>query len=112
MLHVIYPTPAIDVLAPHANKFSIAQWNRQHGFDDPWVVQYLRYINQVLHGNLGYSYKLNQSVASLFHERWERSAYLSGVTLVLSIVIAVRRGIFQAIRRNTGGDAIPRTGAV
>jgi peptide/nickel transport system permease protein len=103
MLHVIYPTPAIDVLGPHANKFSVAQWNRQHGFDDPWVVQYLRYIGQVLHGNLGYSYKLNQSVVSLFRERWERSAYLSGVSLVLSIVIAIPLGIYQAIRRNTLG---------
>ena len=111
MLHVIYPSPAIDVLGPHANKLTIAQWNRQHGFDEPWVVQYLRYINQLLHGNLGYSYKLNQSVASLFRERWLRSAYLSGVTLVLSIVIAIPLGIYQAIRRNTLGDGILTTGA-
>jgi peptide/nickel transport system permease protein len=111
MLHVIYPTPAIDVLGPHANKLTIAQWNKQHGFDEPWVEQYLRYINQLLHGNLGYSYKLNQSVASLFRERWERSAYLSGVTLVLSVVIAVPLGIYQAIRRNTLGDGILTTGA-
>jgi peptide/nickel transport system permease protein len=83
MLHLIYPTPAIDVLGPHANKLSIAQWNQQHGFDEPWIVQYLRYMNQLLHGNLGYSYKLNQSVASLFRERWLRSAYLSGITLFL-----------------------------
>jgi peptide/nickel transport system permease protein len=111
MLHLIYPTPAIDVLGPHANKLTIAQWNRQHGFDEPWVEQYLRYIDQLLHGNLGYSYKLNQSVASLFHERWERSAYLSGVTLVLSVVIAIPLGIYQAIRRNTLGDAVLTTGA-
>jgi len=111
MLHVIYPTPAIQVLGPHANKFSITQWNQQHGFDDPWIVQYLRYLNQLLHGNLGYSFKLNQSVAALFHERWERSAYLSGITLLLSVVIAIPLGIYQAIRRNTVGDGIVTTGA-
>ena len=111
MLHVIYPSPAIDVLGPHANKLTIAQWNRQHGFDEPWIEQYLRYIDQLLHGNLGYSYKLNQSVASLFRERWLRSAYLSGVTLFLSVVIAVPLGIYQAIRRNTLGDGILTTGA-
>ena len=111
MLHVIFPTPAIDVLGPHANKFSIAQWNQQHGFDKPWFVQYLRYMNQLLHGNLGYSYKLNQSVTSLFQERWLRSAYLSGITLFLSVVIAVPLGIYQAIRRNTIGDGVVTTGA-
>jgi peptide/nickel transport system permease protein len=111
MLHLIYPTPAIDVLGPHANKFSINQWNQQHGFDEPWIVQYLRYMNQLLHGNLGYSYKLNQSVASLFRERWLRSAYLSGITLFLSVVIAIPLGIYQAVRRNTVGDAVVTTGA-
>jgi peptide/nickel transport system permease protein len=111
LLHLIYPTPAIDVLGPHANKFSIDQWNQQHGFDDPWYVQYLHYINQLVHGNLGYSFKLNQSVSALFHERWERSAYLSGVTLVLSVLIAIPLGIYQAIRRNTLGDGIVTTGA-
>jgi peptide/nickel transport system permease protein len=111
MLHVIYPSPAIDVLGPHANKFSINQWNAQHGFDDPWIVQYLHYLNQLLHGNLGYSYKLNQSVAALFQERWMRSAWLSGVTLFLSVVIAIPLGIYQAIRRNTVGDGIVTTGA-
>jgi peptide/nickel transport system permease protein len=111
LLHLIYPTPAIDVLGPHANKASIAAWNQQHGFDDPWFVQYLRYIGQLLQGNLGYSYKLNQSVAALFHERWERSLYLSGVTLFLSVVIAIPLGIYQAIRRNTLGDGVVTTGA-
>ena len=111
MLHVIYPSPAIQVLGPHANKFSINQWNQQHGFDDPWIVQYLRYLNQLVHGNLGYSFKLNQSVAALFQERWMRSAYLSGITLLLSVVIAVPLGIYQAIRRNTVGDGIVTTGA-
>jgi peptide/nickel transport system permease protein len=111
LLHLIYPTPAIDVLGPHANKHSVAQWNQQHGFDDPWFVQYLRYIGQLLHGNLGYSYKLNQSVAALFQERWMRSLWLSGVTLFLSIVIAIPLGIYQAIRRNTLGDGVVTTGA-
>ena len=111
LLHVIYPSPAIDVLGPHANRFSIRQWNQQHGFSDPWFVQYLRYMNQLLHGNLGYSYKLNQSVAALFQERWARSLYLSGIALTLSVLIAIPLGIFQAVRRNTVGDGIVTTGA-
>ena len=82
LLHMIYPSPAIDVLGPKANKVSIEEWNKQHGFDDPLIVQYLRYVDQLLHGNLGYSYKLNQSVAALFQERWRRSAYLSGISAV------------------------------
>ena len=84
MLHVIYPSPAIDVLGPHANKFSIAL-EPPARLRPAVVVQYLQYMNQLLHGNLGYSYKLNQSVTALFRDALARSAYLSGVTLVLAV---------------------------
>jgi len=106
LLHLIYPSPAIDVLGPKANRVSIAAWNRANGFDNPWFVQYLHYIRQLLGGNLGYSYKLNQSVASLFAERWMRSAYLSGISLVFAILIAIPLGIYQAVRRHSIGDNI------
>ena len=104
LLHAIYPSPAIDVLGPRANRVTIAAYNRTNGFDNPWFVQYLDYMGNLLKGNLGNSYKLNQSVNSLFRERWARSVYLTGVTLVLSVVIAIPLGVYQAIRRNTIGD--------
>jgi peptide/nickel transport system permease protein len=106
LLHIIYPSPAIDVLGVKATPPAIKAWNRANGFDRPWIVQYWSYIVGVLHGNLGHSYKLNQSVAALFNERWARSAYLSGISLVFAILIAVPLGIYQAVKRNTLGDNI------
>jgi peptide/nickel transport system permease protein len=104
LLHAIYPSPAIDVLGARANTALIAAWNKQNGFDDPWLVQYLRYMGDLLRGNLGYSYKLNQSVSALFGGVWARSAWLSGVSLVLAVLIAIPLGVYQAVRRNTIGD--------
>jgi ABC-type dipeptide/oligopeptide/nickel transport system permease component len=46
-------------------------------------------VDRLLHGDLGYSYKLNQSIASLFEERWARSLYLSGTSLLLGAVLTV-----------------------
>jgi len=109
LLHVIYPSPALDVLGARANPAVVDAWNREHGFDDPWVVQYLHYMNNLLHGNLGYAYKANQSVAALFQERWARSLYLSGMSLLLAVLIAVPLGIYQAVRRNSIGDNVVTT---
>jgi peptide/nickel transport system permease protein len=109
MLHAIFPSPALDVLGPRANAVLINAYNRQHGFDDPVIVQYLHYMNGVVHGNLGYSYKLNQSVAALFQERWARSAYLSGASLILALLLAIPLGIYQAVKRNTLGDNVATT---
>jgi peptide/nickel transport system permease protein len=104
LLHAIYPSPAIDVLGPRANRVTIAAYNKANGFDNPWLVQYLTYLGHLLQGNLGYSIKFNQSVGALFQERWPRSAYLSGMALLLSVVIAIPLGVYQAVRRNTIGD--------
>jgi peptide/nickel transport system permease protein len=109
LLHIIYPSPAIDVLGVHSHPAEIRAWNKANGFDRPWIVQYWSYIWGVLQGNLGHSYKANQSVAALFEERWARSAYLSGMSLVLAVLIAVPLGIYQAVRRNTLGDNVATT---
>jgi peptide/nickel transport system permease protein len=106
LLHAVFPSPAIIVLGPKATPAAVAAWNQANGFSAPMIVQYWHYLIGVLHGNLGYSYKLNQSVAALFGERWERSLYLSGVALVLSVLIAIPLGIFQAVKRNTVGDQV------
>jgi peptide/nickel transport system permease protein len=104
LLHAAYPSPARDVLGLTAKPVAIAAWNKQNGYDDPVIVQYLHYMNNLIHGNLGYSYAENQSVLALFQERWARSAYLSGISLVIAVLIALPLGIFQAVKRNSIGD--------
>jgi len=106
LLHAIFPSPARAVLGLRANGAAVDAWNKQNGFDDPVIVQYLRYMNNLLHGNLGYSYAENQTVASLFSERLARSIYLSGISLLIAILIALPLGIFQAVKRNSLGDNI------
>jgi peptide/nickel transport system permease protein len=70
------------------------------------IVQYLRYMGHVLRGNLGFSYVENQSVLDLLKERAPRSIYLSGISLVLAVVIAIPLGVFQAIKRHSIGDNV------
>jgi peptide/nickel transport system permease protein len=103
-LHAVYPSPARAILGPRASLIAVADWNKEHGFAGPWLAQYWGYVTGVVHGNLGYSFKLNQSVVSLFQERWMRSAYLTGISLIFALAIAVPLGIFQAVKRNSVGD--------
>lgn len=106
LLHAIYPSPARAVLGLKANNAQIAAWNKEYGFSRPVIEQYLSYMNGLLHGNLGYSYSDNQTVASLFAERLARSIYLSGISLLLAVLIALPLGIFQAAKRNSLGDSV------
>jgi peptide/nickel transport system permease protein len=111
LLHAAYPSPARDVLGLKATAPQIAAWNKSNGYDDPVIVQYLRYVGHLLHGNLGYSYVENQTVLALFKERIPRSAYLSGISLLFAIVIALPLGIFQAVKRTSIGDNVATSAA-
>jgi peptide/nickel transport system permease protein len=106
LLHVVFPSPARLLLGLRANNAQIAAFNKANGYDRPVFEQYLSYMNGLLHGNLGYSYAENQTVAALFAERLARSIYLSGISLLLAILIALPLGIFQAVRRNSLGDNV------
>jgi peptide/nickel transport system permease protein len=111
LLHAVFPSPARLALGLRANNAQVAAFNKANGFDRPVFDQYLTYINGLLHGNLGYSYAENQTVAALFQERLARSIYLSGISLLFAILIAIPLGVFQAVRRNTLGDNVATSAA-
>jgi peptide/nickel transport system permease protein len=104
MLHAVAPTPGRTVLGDRASPAAVNAFNRAHGYDRPLWDQFVSYLGQLLHGNLGYSYKLNQTVDSLLRENIGHSAWLSGASLTLAILIAFPLGIFQAVKRNSVAD--------
>ena len=111
LLHAVFPSPARIVLGLGPPPPRSPPLTRQNGFDRPVIDQYLSYMNSLLHGNLGYSYAENQNVSALFAERLARSIYLSGISLLLAILIALPLGIFQAVKRNTLGDNVATSAA-
>jgi len=104
LLHALSSSPARAVLGLKAGPKAIADWNRTHGYDRPFVVQFFSYLGDLLHLNFGYSYKEGQSVGALFDENAGRSAYLSGVSLILALIVAIPLGVAQAVKRNSIGD--------
>jgi peptide/nickel transport system permease protein len=104
LLHFIAGSPVHEVLGRGARPAQIAAWNLQHGYDRPLVAQFLSYLGNLAHLDFGYSYKQGQSVATLFKQNAGRSIYLSGTSLLLSLLIAMPIGIAQAVKRNSFGD--------
>ncbi len=104
MLHIVAPSPGLTVLGPKANPAAIRAYNHLNGFDRPWYSQFATYLDHLVHGNLGWSYKRNQSVMSLFKEKAPLSAFLSFSSLLVAVTIAMPLGIYQAVKRNTIGD--------
>ncbi len=104
LLHVIPGgSVARNILGPRANPAQIAAFNHANGLDQPLPVQYLTYLWQLMHGDFGFSYKLNQSVGSLLLQYLPKTLLL-GLSYIVAIVIAIPLGIYQAVRRNKVDD--------
>ena len=102
--HLLPGGPARASLGTHATPTNIAAFNRANGLDSPLPGQYWHWLTGVLSGNFGFSYVLNQPVASLLAQRLPKTAFLAGVSVVLAVLIAVPVGLYQAVRRNRADD--------
>jgi peptide/nickel transport system permease protein len=69
-------------------------------------VQYLKWVGQILHGNFGYSPKLNQTVTSLIAQDLPKTIILVFLGLLVSLLFGIPLGLYQAVKRYTTGDYI------
>ena len=104
LVHLFPGGPIRALLGPRATVAQVAYYNHLYGFDQPFYVQYLKWINQLLHGNLGFSLKLNQSVASLMAQDLPKTIVLVLLGTILSLVTGIPLGLYQAVKRYTVGD--------
>lgn len=98
--HLLPGSIARAILGLHASPKAIAEFNKANGLDKPLPLQYVAYLNQLIHGNLGYSFKQNMSVDAIVVHDLPNDIVLVGVSLVLALLIAIPLGIVQAVRRN------------
>ena len=103
LLRIIPGNVAVEIMGPGAyrNPAAIRLFDTTYGFDKPWYSQYLLWLGHLARGNLGYSWNLNQSVASLLASHLPKTVFLVGISTVLALIIAVPVGVLQAVRRNT-----------
>ncbi|MHB8333038.1 MAG: ABC transporter permease [Candidatus Dormibacteria bacterium] len=106
LLHLLPGSPVRAILGPRASALNVQQLTDQLGLNKPLYVQYFIWVSNLLHGNLGFSYKLDQPVASLLAQRIPKTLFLVGTSLILAVLLAVPLGMLQAVRRNRPDDYV------
>ncbi len=66
---------------------------KEFGIGEPWWKQFLTFVNNTLHGNLGYSWEYQQSVSSLIASRLWPTILLMGTSTIISVVLGLWLGI-------------------
>lgn len=92
----------VRLLVPqNASAADIARLTRQLGLDQPLWHQYVQFLDNAVHGNLGYSYVQGQPALSIVLNRFPNTVELAVSALVLAIVVGVSVGILSAVYRDT-----------
>lgn len=94
--------PAATLLGPrNATPEALAEVRERYGLDDPFVVQYGRWVGDAVRGDFGESIRSGDPVTRLIGDRVGVTAWLAVFALVLTVAVAVPLGVAGGVR--TGG---------
>jgi peptide/nickel transport system permease protein len=91
--------PVENMLGQERTQADIERLRQQLGLDQPFPVQYLRFLEQAVQGNFGLSYRQGRPVSEILVERLPATLELAFVSGVLALVGGIGLGVFTAIRR-------------
>lgn len=93
--------PVNNMVGQEASRADRAALRESLGLDDPVIVQFARYVGDVLQGDFGISLRLQRPVSTLIVERMPATLELVAVSAVLAIVLGLGLGVYTGIRRDS-----------
>jgi peptide/nickel transport system permease protein len=96
--------PALLLAGEEADPAVIAQIRTELWLDRPVPVQYVHWLGRILHGNLGYSWRLREPVLELIAQKLPVTAQLGAMAFLIAIAIGVPMGVLSAVKRDTPLD--------
>jgi peptide/nickel transport system permease protein len=91
--------PVDNMLGQERTQADVDRLREQLGLDQPFIVQYYKFLEQAVQGNFGLSYRQGRPVAEILLERAPATLELAFVSGLLALVGGIGLGIFTAIRR-------------
>ena len=98
--------PALVLLPPDASADDVNRFRESMGFNDPFIVQYGRFLAGALRGNFGQSIRHGEPAFDLVIERMPATLELASAALLIALALAIPAGIVSAVRRNTVVDYV------
>ena len=104
--------PAITIAGEGARIDDIENIRKYYGFDRPIFIQYLDWLWQAIHGDLGRSYSLRVPVADVIFERLPTTMLLGACAITFGLALAIPLGVLAAVKPNSIFDRTALTIAV
>lgn len=101
--------PVALMLPPTASFQEIEAMREKMGYNDPVIIQYLRFLTNAAKGDFGMSYNYNEPALSVVMERVPATVTLAAAAMAIALVIGIPAGIISAVRRNSRLDTVIRS---
>lgn len=92
--------PVENLLGQERTQADIERVRDQLGLSDPFPIQYIKFLGNIVQGDFGVSYRQGREVSTIIAERAPATLELAGVSALLAILFGVGLGVFTAIRRD------------
>jgi len=109
LARVVPSNPAALYIGPRARPEEIARVAHELGLDRPITVQYLRYMNELLHGDFGNSISTKRPVVQEIKDRFPATLELLLFAMGLAVLIGVPLGVISALWQGKSIDIGVRT---
>jgi peptide/nickel transport system permease protein len=106
MIRAIPGNPAQVILGQKATKEAVAALTHKLGLDQPWYVQYIKYLGRLLHGDLGESIRTGAAISDEIWPYLAATLELSLAAMIIAVVIGVNAGIISAWFQNSWFDYV------
>jgi peptide/nickel transport system permease protein len=90
--------PARIILGDTAPEEQVQQLRKELRLDDPFAVRYINFIVNLLHGDMGTSYRNGLDVSKQIQQRLSKTIILASSAVLIALVIGIPCGVFSAIR--------------
>ena len=90
----------------------VAELKRFFGLDQPWWVQYARWVAELAQGNLGTSWRTGKPVLALIVERLPVTIELTAFAVAFALLLGIPAGLLSATRRDRAVDNVTRVGTL
>ena len=108
LTRIVPSNPAALYLGPKAPPEALAQITEELGLNDPIPAQYIRYVDALLHGDLGISIATKQPVLKEIQDRLPATIELLVTAMILAVIIGIPLGVMSAQLKGKSADFIVR----
>jgi peptide/nickel transport system permease protein len=106
IMYIIPADPAHMIAGPRASREALEAIRHELGLDQPLVVQYGRYLANLVHGNLGQSWRTNREVSQILIERLPATALLALGGLLVQLFVGLPIGLLSALKQGGWVDRV------